>query len=281
MKFYKMKHFLLGLPHCPFYRRQAASFAVPIGLLAGLLAIAPAPSAQASTLWNEATDGDLSDDGLAPTSLGPLALGSNRLKATFNAGTLSPSPDYFTVEIPEGLGLKNIALNRWKTKPTFEDIAFFAVQSGPVFDFVVPADRSNADGLLGWTHLRSTQVGSNKVLTELARSNQPPSESGVNAFYQAEAQTYSPEILAEFPDLPDKLRALGEQWVPGAEGFEKPLGAGTYTFWLRQGSDTDITVDLDFQTASLDNTVKTPEPVSWLALGMLSTAGFFLKRQRD
>ena len=29
-------------------------------------------------------------------------------------------------------------MREWKAAPTFEDIAFFAVQTGDVFDFVVP-----------------------------------------------------------------------------------------------------------------------------------------------
>ncbi len=253
---------------------RLALMALPLSLSFGLVA-----NAQATSLWNEATDGDLSDSGLTPTQLGPLAAGSNRLSATFNAGTVAPSPDYFTLEIPEGFVLTDITLREWKAEPTFEDIAFFAVQAGDVFDFVVPADRSNANGLLGWLHLRSTQVNSNKILTELARSNKSPADSGVDAFYKEEAKTYSPALLAEFPDLPEKLIALGDQWVPGAAGFEEPLGAGQHTFWLRQGSDTNITTVFDFQVDSAAIAVSTPEPLSLLALGVVSGAGLLLKRR--
>lgn len=274
-----MNDFFMTLFVRPFNWRRAAWLGLPLSLSMGLMATMPS-SVQAASLWNEATEGDLSDDGLSPTHLGPLVAGSNRLSATFNAGMVNPSPDYFTLEIPEGLALTDIVMRDWKAEPTFEDIAFFAVQSGDVFDFVVPADRSNANGLLGWTHLRSTQVNSNKVLTELARSNQSPAESGVDAFYEAEAETYPAELLAEFPELPDNLRALSEQWVPGATGFEQPLGAGTYSFWLRQGSDTDVTVELDFTTALLDDAVSTPEPFSLLGLGMVSGVGLLLKRRR-
>ena len=259
--------------------QRIALVALPLGLSFGLVSQAQAASLTTS-LWNESTDGDLSDSGLTPTQLGPLAAGSNRLKATFNAGELNPSPDYFTLEIPDGFALTDIVMPEWKAAPTFEDIAFFAVQTGDVFDFVVPEDRSNANGLLGWTHLRSTQVGSSKVLTELARSNQSPAEAGVDAFYNEEAETYSPQQLVEFPELPDNLRALSEQWVPGATGFEEPLGAGKYTFWLRQGSDTNITTDLDFQIGALDGAKSTPEPLSIVALGLMSGAGLLLQRRR-
>jgi hypothetical protein len=279
MKFYKMNSCVNECFGVAIARSLTLPFAALLALPVALW-VTDAPSAQAATLWNEATNGDLSDQGTSPTQLGSLTPGSNLLTASFNAGTANPSPDYFTLEVPDGLVLKNIALLDWKSEPSFEDIAFFAVQSGNVFDFKVPADRSNANGLLGWTHLRSTQVNSSKVLSELARSNQSPADSGVAADYEAEAKTYSPELLAQFPDLPDKLRALSNQWVPGAEGFEEPLGAGQYTFWLRQGSDTNITAAFDFKTVAADDAVSTPEPFSLLALGVISGAGLLLSRQQ-
>ncbi|MEL6383563.1 MAG: hypothetical protein AAFQ89_14145, partial [Cyanobacteria bacterium J06626_18] len=88
---------------------------------------------QAAALWNEATDGDLSNEELAPTSLGELLPGSNVLDAVFNAGTEAPDPDYFSFVVPEGSVLTGIELLSWETEPTFEDIAFFAVQSGSIF----------------------------------------------------------------------------------------------------------------------------------------------------
>jgi hypothetical protein len=202
-------------------------------------------SASAVTLWNEDINGDLSDNGLAPTNVGTLQVGTNSLKATFNAGTTNPSPDYFTFKIPKGLALKDIILNSWS--PLDEDIAFFAVQQGSIFDFVVPPNRDNAVGLLGWTHLRIAQVGTN-ILPEMAASNLPPSESGFN---------------------------LPAPWVPGATGFSLPLKSGEYSFWLRQGGDVNITVEMDF------NTVPVPEtglaPVVALGLGL---GGFLMKKRR-
>ncbi|MEL7316829.1 MAG: PEP-CTERM sorting domain-containing protein [Cyanobacteria bacterium J06559_3] len=230
---------------------------------------------QAAALWNEATDGDLSNEELAPTSLGELLPGSNVLDAVFNAGTEAPDPDYFSFVVPEGSVLTGIELLSWETEPTFEDIAFFAVQSGSIFDFVVPEDRSNANGLLGWSHLRSTQVGTNKVLIELGASSESHIESGVAEFYEEEVALYPDELIAEFPELPDNLVALTDQWVPGAAGFDIPLEAGTYSFWLRQGSDVRIATGLDFQTAP----VSTPEPTGAIALIALVLGTVAAKRQ--
>ena len=245
-------------------------------LLAAFALLNLASPAQAASLWNEAIDGDLSDDGLTPTYLGKLSPGSNFLKATFNAGTIDPDPDYFNFEVPEGFVLSEIELLSWDTSPTFEDIAFFAVQSGPVFDFTPPDDRSNADGLLGWTHLRSTQVRTNKVLLELGASNQSPEESGVADFYAEEVDLYPAELIEQFPDLPERLLALEDQWVPGAEGFEPPLSAGTYSLWLRQGSDINITTKFDFKTKA----VATPEPTAAIVLLGLTLAPLMYKRHR-
>lgn len=263
-----------------FNKMNRAIVATLIALCAS--SVGMAANAETFSLWNEDTDGDLSDLGFSPTQLKPLSLGSNLLRATFNAGSDNPSPDYFTIDIPEGQVLTHINLLEWEAKPTFEDIAFMAVQEGTSFTFEVPEDRSNAKGLLGWTHLRSTQVGSNKVLTELSTSNLPPSESGAAASYKAEAKTYPAELLAADPGLPDRLIALGEQWVPGAKGFETPLGAGKYSFWLRQGSDTNITTEFDFKTAlaETEDAVSTPEPLSLIALGVVSGAGLLLKRRQ-
>lgn len=230
-------------------------------------------TAEAASLWNETINGDLSDDGLNPTALGALQVGTNSLKATFNAGTTNPSPDYFTFAVPEGLVLEEIILRSWSSSPTFEDIAFIGMQEGTLFDFVVPPDRGSAAGLLGWSHLRSTQLNTNKVLFEMSVANLSPTVSGVANFYNQEADSnpYPPDVLAQFPDLPDRLRDLTNQWAPGATGFDLPLGPGNYSIWLRQGSDVNITVKLDFNTAAVSEPESVPEPTT--ILGIVAALG--------
>lgn len=235
-------------------------------------------TAKAASLHNEDIDGDLSDNGLTPTILGDLNLGTNSLKATFNAGTTNPSPDYFTFNVPQGLVLKEIVLNSWSTTPVFEEIAFFAIQKGTEFDFVFPNDLPNpAEGLLGWTHLRSTQVGDrDKILFEMSVANQTPEDSGLDKIYEEEANNnpYTPEQIANLPDgvteadLVASLIGLTERWAAGATGFSLPLEAGDYSLWLRQGSDTNITVELDFNTAR----ASVPEPLS--LVGIFATIGW-------
>jgi hypothetical protein len=208
-----------------------------------------APSASGSSLWNENLDGDLSNQGLEPTSLGRLQQGTNSLQATFNAGDLSPDPDYFTLTVPQGLMLKEIVLQSWTASPIFEDIAFFGVQEGKRFDFVVPPEKNSASGLLGWTHLRSAQIG-NDILAEIGASNLSPEQSG-------------------FP--------LPAPWVPGASGFEIPLGTGDYSFWLRQGSDVNITVELDFEAVAVP--VAVPESFSITGGAVALGLGWLLRKK--
>lgn len=246
--------------------------------------------ANAGSLHNEDIDGDLSDDGLNPTVLGELTLGTNSLKATFNAGQINPSPDYFTFTVPEGLTLTNIVLNSWESSPNFEDIAFFAVQEGTVFDYVFPNELEEpAEGLLGWAHLRSTQVGdTEKVLTEMSVANLSPEISGQKEVYEEEASNnpYSPEQLAQLPegvteeDIINNLTNLSNTWASGAEGFSIPLESGDYSFWLRQGSDINIAVELDFITAQAQASA-VPEPFSLVGTFTAFGLGIMLKRKHQ
>ena len=242
-------------------------------------------TAVAFSFYDENIQGDLADDGIDPTVLGELALGTNSLKATFNAGETNSSPDYFTLNIPQGLVLKEIILKSWESKPDFEDIAFFAVQKGTVFDYIFPNNLEEpAEGLLGWSHLRSTQVGDRaKILLEMSVSNRDPKTSGVKEIYEEEANNspYSPEQIARLSqditeqDLITNLINLTERWAPGAEGFSLPLESGDYSFWLRQGSDLRITVELDF------NTVRATVPESFSVVGTFITVslGIIWKRK--
>lgn len=266
-------------------------------LLASTLTLLTVPTtAIAGILYDESVAGtpDLSNLGSEPTFVGTLNKGSNTLNATFNSAT----PDYFTIEIPEGLALTNIALNSWQAfdpsgASTFEDIAFFAIKRGNTFDFDLPPasdEKNRAVGLFGWSHLRTTQLldtqvgdtlvkAEDKILREMGLSRTSPLDNGIADLYNAEADSNPydavPELtMDEITALEDSLEGLSGNWESGAEGFPLPLKSGIYSFWLRQGSDTLIEVDLDFQTAS------TPEPSSIIALATVVGLGIKLKKQK-
>ena len=66
----------------------------------------------------------------------------------------------------------------------------------------------------------------------------------------------------------DILPAMGQG--PGSQGFTGPLGAGTYSFWIRQGGADLTTQDINF--------VVTPAPGAFALLGV---AGLVLRRRRS
>ncbi len=82
-------------------------------------------AASADVIWDEAVDGDLSSDNLAPTLLA-FAPGSNQV-----FGDTSPDPDldpdYFTMVIPAGYELSSIIFEEYISG---DDQAFFAVEVG-------------------------------------------------------------------------------------------------------------------------------------------------------
>ena len=216
---------------------------------AAAVALCLAGTASARTLHDESNDGDLSDNSLVPTDLGKLRIGSNQIVARFN----KEQPDFFTITVPPGLVLDALRVERWDAEP-FEDIAFMAVQRGTSYTAPVPGP-TTADGLLGWSHLRSTQVGKDDILFEFALANIPSAEAGLDEVFRDEAEgayDFLPDDEAE--TLRNALRTLGTKWAPGATGFDTPLGPGTYTFWLRQGSPTVIGIDLDFVASAADPT---------------------------
>ncbi len=184
---------------------------------------------------DETCDGDLSNDQQEPTDIGALWRRRTPLSATFNnCSDREPDPDYLTFRVPGGRELVGIKLRKWTASPVWEDIGFAGLVTGNTFDFTFPNEAfpdAPATGLLGWSHLRSAQVDGQDVLAEMAVSNLDPKTAGLDAVFIEEGNG-----------------ALVDTWAPGAQGFEGTLGAGTYSMWLRQGSCTNISADLEFVT---------------------------------
>jgi len=122
--------------------------------LAALAVAAFAQSATAATIWDESIDGDLSGDQLAPTVL-VVGVGANSITGVTQTGDV----DFFTFTVPDGANLAQVILTSFDSA---DDLAFLAIQSGPVI-----TDTASAAALLGWVHASATFVGTN-VLDDMA-----------------------------------------------------------------------------------------------------------------
>ena len=185
---------------------------------------------------------------------------------------------------------------------TMAGIAVAVLASTAVADVVWDED---IDGSLSTDRFNTTNfgtlsVGSNNMIAD--------TQSGISKFFTftiAEGEELSAMILDEWiseddlgflgvvtgdffsvdPSNPDVTQLLGyvhhgDTFVgedilpamgqgPGSIGFTGPLGAGTYSFWIRQGGADLTTQDINF--------VVTPAPGAFALLGV---AGLILRRRR-
>lgn len=165
-------------------------------LVASLAALAFSQPTTAATIWNEAVNGDLSGNRLAPTALS-LSLGTNTILGNVVFGDL----DYFTFTVPAGASFAALRLLSYGSG---EDVAFLAIQSGSVF--TEPSIGANPANLLGYTHLDTTFVGTD-ILDDLGASNgqvppahgfSPPLGPGPYSFWLQQLNTstsYSYEVV--------------------------------------------------------------------------------------
>ena len=112
-----------------------------------------AASAPASTVYNEAVSGDLSNSGLGPTVL-PVSVGSNEIIGTTGSGANGIDRDYFTINVPAGLQITNLI--ELAGTHVGGGVSVIAVQSGP--QVTVSPNTGTASGLLGWDHYGPTSV---------------------------------------------------------------------------------------------------------------------------
>jgi len=115
-----------------------------------LLTCAFAPIAGAATVWNEDTDGDLSDNGLVPNFL-KVVNGSNTVYGT----TGNSDNDNFSFTVAEGSVFTGLVLQDGTT--VAGDLSFIGMQAGAAFTLPIPL--TSAVGMLGWTHYDPTLIG--------------------------------------------------------------------------------------------------------------------------
>ena len=146
------------------------------GALLTTLLCLPAAS-WAAFAYDEAVDGDLSGDGLAPTVL-VAGTGVNTLAGTTVGGDL----DYLTFNVGAGLTLDAIILAAFDSS---DDLAFIAIQSGA--QFTEPPVGTDPANLLGWLHMEQSFVGTD-ILDDMGQGDDaigftPPLGSGDYSFW--------------------------------------------------------------------------------------------------
>lgn len=109
-----------------------------------------------SASWNEAVNGDLSNDWLNPTALS-IDAGVNSITAT----SVGEDREYVTFSIPAGFQLASITLNIFG--PT-SGVSFIGIESGT--QFTDPATTAPGD-LLGYAHFGSSHLGTD-VLDDMS-----------------------------------------------------------------------------------------------------------------
>ncbi len=138
-----------GIPSGNFSALESRPTGVTIKTLAlgGLIAVAAC--GQSAVIWNEAINGDLSDDRLLPNSLG-VGVGSNELIGTTGPG----DRDYFHFSLSAGQSLTGIIVRGYVSE---DPASFLAVQEGTI----ITEDPLNANvaNLLGWCLWGTPEIG--------------------------------------------------------------------------------------------------------------------------
>lgn len=124
------------------------------GASLSLVLLAMTSAASADVFWNEAADGDLSNDRLAPTSF-LFVPGTHSLLASTGGGNL----DYLTITVPPGAQFTELRLASYEGD---DQLAFAAIQAGSTF--TEAPDFPDQANLLGWAHFGS---GAGNVGTDI------------------------------------------------------------------------------------------------------------------
>lgn len=120
-----------------------------------LLAAALASTGALAAGYSEKKSGDLSDDGLDPTSV-KLKVGANIIDGDDGADIANgPDRDYFTIQVEKGQTLESIVLD---PKTRIGGLSsFIGVQKGK--KVTVDPNGGDPSQLLGWTHFHTSDEG--------------------------------------------------------------------------------------------------------------------------
>ncbi len=164
---------------------------------AALAAVSTQVASANFVVFDEARDGDASDNRFAPTTVA-LAAGVNTIRGFSGQ---SPTPDvhdldYITFTVADGFQLSSFVLQSASVGGAF---SFVALQAGPTI--TIPADWTSIETpLLGWAHFGSASLGQD-LLPEMATSPgsvgfSAPLQAGTYALWIMELDTSEPHTYS-------------------------------------------------------------------------------------
>ena len=161
--------------------------------------------AHGSTLYNESISGDLSNNGLAPTSLS-ISVGLNDVFGTTGRTGTVIDRDYFTFTIAPGQQLSAITVLPGTSPLGALGFSFLGLQSGS--QVTVSTAATDATGLLGWDHFNAGEIGTN-ILPLIGAAGlgstgfTGPLPSGTYAFWVQDFNAGSVPYAFEFAVTPE------------------------------------------------------------------------------
>jgi hypothetical protein len=151
--------------------------------------------ASAAVVWDENTNGDLSNDRLNPTSIN-LTEGTNSLVATMPGADL----DYLTIVVPANSQFSALTPTSYVSS---DGTSFIGMQAGT--QMTVPTNTPSASGLLGWAHFGTGPGNVNQdILPAMGTSGAgatgftPPLSAGSYTFWIQQASTASVSYQFDF-----------------------------------------------------------------------------------
>jgi IPTL-CTERM motif len=190
---------------------------------------------QAGAFWDEALNGDLSNDGLSPTTVSVITGSTPVIGTTGNSGS-GVDRDYFKIDVPPGATLTAIML-RAETNVSGGS-SFIGIQPGP--QMTVTPSGVGADSLVVRGHYDNGLIGSD-LLALLQVGTPGPLPSGTYSVWVQETggpATYGLDFVisgssvssASVPTLPEwgmillgLLMALAYwRWNAGSRGWRAP-----------------------------------------------------------
>ena len=146
----------------------------------------------AVTVYNESVSGDLSNSGTTPTPV-TVSAGSNDIFGTTGrAASGALDLDYFTINVPSGLGLRSIIVLPGTAGGPPTLVSFLGIQAGS--QVTVPITAANAAGLLGYHLYGATEINTD-ILPAIGTAGNsstgfvPPLGPGSYAFWIEEGAT--------------------------------------------------------------------------------------------